>query len=197
MKRMSLGRKTVAAVALLVAVGAAGLAAPRASANNALGSVACHKGSAWANDPPRVIGWPLLMQRTPGYDTRYSFGGVGGGSYNTGGWVLVEYTTQWLYLRVWANGVPGAWMAGTGEIGAGANPLNSWIEVQPGDWRQAAMFHWDGSGPEDYSFLRLRSSGGSYDVWLEFVWGPIYVKGTSQLAYAGERKWLYRGRMWC
>lgn len=179
-------------LATLVVVAAIGAAAfsDAASANDARGSIACHPGSAWANDPPRIAAWPFLMQRTPGFAASFV-------SYNNGTYSLLEYTAQWLWFRVWANGVPGAWLAGTDSIGAGASPLNSFVEVQPGVWRQAAMFHWDGSGPEDYSFIRLASRGGMYDVWLEFVWGPIYAKSTGRLAYAGERKWVYKGRIGC
>ena len=198
MTRNRFGRKTVTTVAVLVAVGAAGMLTPPASANHLQASVACHHGSAWANDPPRIIGWPWLMQRTPGYDTGYVYGGDGATyGYGTTSTYYATYTEQWRYFRVWANGVAGVWMAGSSDIGAGASPLNSWIEVQPGTWRQSVMFHWAGSGPEDYSFVRLGSLGGTYDVWVEFWWGPIYRKETNQLAYAGYHQFVYKGRIPC
>ena len=188
--------KVRAALAILAAAAGLGLVASPASANTVIGSVACHPGSSWAADPPRIVGWPWHMQRTPGFEAGYVYGGDGYG-YGTTSYVYATYTEQWLYFRVWANNVAGVWMAGKPDIGAGASPLNSWIEVQPGDWRQSVMFHWAGAGPEDVSYVRLGSRGGTYDVWIEFWWGPIYRRETNQLAYAGHHQFVYKGRFVC
>ena len=189
MKHLAFDRKVLAAIAATAFVAVGPFVAP-ASANNTTGTAVCHPGSSWANDPPRIIAWPFAMQRTAGYDTVYI-------SHNDGTISLRQYTEQWLYFRVWANGVPGGWIAGNGELGAIANPLNTFVEVQPGVWSQAVMFHWAGGGPEDVSSLRLASRGGRYEIWLEFCWMPIYVKGTGQLAYAGYHTKRYAGVISC
>jgi hypothetical protein len=184
----TLGRIALVAV-LAGAVIAGGPAAEAALANNTTARAMCHPGSTWANDPPRIIAWPWYMQRTPGYDATWI-------SLSNSGYILKEYTEQWLYFRVWANGVPGAWIAGF-ELGAAANPLNTFVEVRPGVWSQAVMYPYAGDGPEDVSFLRLSSRGGTYQIWFEYCWMPIYVKGTNQLAYAGQHTKLYGGVITC
>jgi hypothetical protein len=186
MTRSILSRRTIAA-ALAAAAFAGGVAAEPAGANNTTASATCLQATGW------VVAWPFHMQRTPGFESQWI---ASGGSI----YPYREYTEQRLYFRVWVNGYAGAWITSTGEMGAGANPLGTWVEVQPGVWRQSVIYPAEGAGPEDVSFFRLPSSWRAryHEIWFEFCWMPIYVMGTGQMAYAGyHTKIKASGSLYC